>query len=606
MTSTNLSTFKTIDIEFTDLVYEIRDGIHGGRKKIINGINGYFKSGEMTVVMGPSGAGKSTLFNLLTGFDKKKRTKEGLKGNINYIDNERRNITWNEYNRHSCYISQDDHLSNLCTVYEAMTISANLKLNKDVDLRTRITIIDDILSTLDLIKNKRTFVERLSAGERKRLSIALELVDDPSVIFLDEPTTGLDSYLSLQCVKLLRRLTRNYKTIICTIHQPSAAIYETFDHVYLLAGGRCMYEGAPCNTVEYFANLDLPKCPIYHNPADYMLEIVNMEYGNYVDRLAETIERNKKEIWRGVKDRSIIDRRHRDDVSVEKGNVAFKMKKPREYDRFWTLVDRSLRRFNRDWSLVYHKIILHITMGTLFGLFFLKVGVNCHETEGSIKFLVILSLFLSYASILSAVLRIPSELAMIRKEIFNNWYQFRTYYLALTITDLPIQIFQSILSSTISYVLTGQPFEWNRFAMFIGIAAATISIADSFGLVIGALLNPINGTFVASIVIAILLLFDGCIILFKDMPRYLYYCSYLNFSRYSLQGFIQSVYGFGRGKFQNIDDLDYCQYLDPKIIFNELLMDDDKYFLNLSILIVFFIFFRCVSYITMKRNLSSA
>ncbi|RZC34403.1 ABC tran, AAA 21, and/or SbcCD C domain containing protein, partial [Asbolus verrucosus] len=172
------------------------------------------------------------------------------------------------YKKQSCYILQDDQLAPLFTVKEIMTMAANLKLGHSVSLKTKTLLIDDVLDTLSLTSTKDTRCQRLSGGQKKRLSIALELIDNPPIMFLDEPTTGLDSSSSAQCISMLKDLARGGRTIICTIHQPSATLYEMFDHVYVMAEGKCIYQGASLNTVTYLSSIGF-NCPQYHNPADY-------------------------------------------------------------------------------------------------------------------------------------------------------------------------------------------------------------------------------------------------------------------------------------------------------------------------------------------------
>ncbi|KAJ9583450.1 hypothetical protein L9F63_022207, partial [Diploptera punctata] len=257
-------------------------------KLILRSVSGYFKSGNLTAILGPSGAGKSTLLNVLAGC-----RHEDTTGSI-LINGKPRNIM--QFRKMSRYIMQEDMLQPHLSVEEIMLIAAHLKLGNELSTEKKIIAVREILEMLSLLKCKDTKTTLLSGGERKRVSIALELVNNPPVIFLDEPTTGLDDLSSSQCIRMLKMLAQQGRTIICSIHTPSAKMFSMFDHVYVVSAGQCVYQGLGNLIVPFLASLNL-HCPRHFNPADFIIEVSCGEYGDHLDKMVSAVENGGCYCW---------------------------------------------------------------------------------------------------------------------------------------------------------------------------------------------------------------------------------------------------------------------------------------------------------------------
>ena len=587
----HISQTRMADIQFKNLSFEIQTGYRKVKKKILKNLNGVFKAAELTAIMGPSGAGKSTLLNVLTGFQQ-----GHLTGAIEYISSKGKQ-NWAMYKKQSCYIQQTDNLYGLFTVQESMMIVTSLKIGS-ATIMFRQILIDNVLDTLKLSKVKNTRVDQLSGGQKKRLSIALELIDNPPIMFLDEPTTGLDSLASLQCISALQTLAKSGRTVICTIHQPSAAIYQMFDYIYLVVDGHCLYAGTPDNTMSYFAQQGF-QCPQYHNPADYMLEIVNQEYGNYNDQLITAAKKYCQREETPLKMHIM-----REAIFYDEKKMKMMMDPPSEMIKFRILLYRSALIIYRDWSVYYIKIIMNFFVAVLFGLIFEHVGINAKRTINNVSFLMITILYFIYTSLMPAVLKFPLELNILKKERFNNWYQLKTYYIAMLVFTLPLTISSTFVFSIISYILTKQPMEWSRFFMFLLITSLTSVTSESVGLGLGTIFNPINGTFFGAIITAMMMTLAGFLVFFNHMPRILYYVSYINYYRFAFDGLIQAIYGFQREAIPCPSNIDYCHLRMPSLILEELSMTKSIFWIDVIVLLAWFMVIRTVAYVTLKRKLS--
>lgn len=240
----------------------------------------------------------------------------------------------------------------------------------------------------------------LSGGELKRLTIALELIDDPTILFLDEPTTGLDSSSSTQCIQLLKKLAKEGKTIVCTIHSPSAILFEMVDLLYALADGRCIYQGSSSNLVPFLSELELI-CPEIYSPPDFLLEIATNDYGPQNDRLCDKIANGSNCRYRKSPVLSFeedLNLQLPSDFKSLEYSTSF-------YQQFKHLLIRNFLTSYRDKTLSLMRLLINIGVGLGFGTIYFGIGNDASfifDIQKFIVYSVYHSMFFGFNSQLTA------------------------------------------------------------------------------------------------------------------------------------------------------------------------------------------------------------
>jgi len=239
----------------------------------LDNISGSLCSGSSLAILGASGAGKTTLLNFLSRKIQTSNLDISGKVLLNSIE-----VDDDKFGSISCYVMQDDVLQATMTPKEMLMFAAKMKLFLPLD---EIEIaVRDLQRKLRLEKCQNTQVgsatiRGVSGGERKRSSIGIDLITNPSIIFLDEPTTGLDSYNSYELINLLNDLANSGRTIIYTIHQPSSEIFNLLSKICILALGKIVYFGDKEHVADYFDKINLPIPPKY-NPFEHFIEMTNI------------------------------------------------------------------------------------------------------------------------------------------------------------------------------------------------------------------------------------------------------------------------------------------------------------------------------------------
>ncbi|XP_028399688.1 ABC transporter G family member 28-like [Dendronephthya gigantea] len=262
------------DISFEKLSLTLTTGENKG-KVLLQGVTGEIRAGQVTAVLGPSGAGKTTFLNVLCG-----KAYYGNAGGIIKV-NGKKVTGMQDYKGVTGFVPQDDIMHRSLTAKEVLYYNAVLRLPPPSDVDEYERIVKRVMSFLGIksIANTQIGDEEtrgISGGQRRRVNIGMELVADPTILFLDEPTTGLDSSTSLVVVKALNTVASSTNmTICCVIHQPRFEILKLFDRVIFLGyGGRTVYSGSVEGAATYFSKIGYP-LPLNVNPADFYMDVIS-------------------------------------------------------------------------------------------------------------------------------------------------------------------------------------------------------------------------------------------------------------------------------------------------------------------------------------------
>ncbi|KAJ4490766.1 hypothetical protein J3R30DRAFT_3424942 [Lentinula aciculospora] len=288
-------------MHFDDLSYVLNS------KTILSGISGSVKPGQVMAIMGASGAGKSTLLDILA-----RKSKRGTVGGEIFVNG--RIVGDTEFRAVTGYVDQEDTLMSTLTVYETVLYSALLRLPREMSEEAKKFRTLETLNELGILGIKDMRIgnsghRSISGGEKRRVSIACELVTSPSILFLDEPTSGLDAFNAYNVIDSLVSLAKNYhRTVIFTIHQPRSNIVALFDQLVVLALGRVVYSGEFGRCGDYFERIGKP-CPPGFNIADYLIDLTvqsSVESRSSSPTLESTSPGEEEDTSNGEQARSII------------------------------------------------------------------------------------------------------------------------------------------------------------------------------------------------------------------------------------------------------------------------------------------------------------
>ncbi|CAN4120751.1 unnamed protein product [Withania somnifera] len=466
--------FEPHSITFDEVVYsvdmppEMREpGTSENRLVLLKGVSGAFRPGVLTALMGVSGAGKTTLMDVLAG----RKTGGYIDGSIKISGYPKKQET---FARISGYCEQNDIHSPYVTVYESLVYSAWLRLPQDVDEKKRMMFVEEVMDLVELTPLRSALVglpgvNGLSTEQRKRLTIAVELVANPSIIFMDEPTSGLDARAAAIVMRAVRNTVDTGRTVVCTIHQPSIDIFEAFDELFLMKrGGQEIYVGPlgreSCHLIKYFEAIPgVSKIVEGYNPATWMLEVTSssqeMTLGVDFTELYK-----KSDLYR--RNKGLIE-----ELSVPRAGTSDLHFETQFSQPFWVQCMACL--WKQHWSYWRNpaytavRFLFTTVIALIFGSMFWDIGTKVKRSRDLMNamgsmYAAVLFLGVQNASSVQPVVSV--ERTVFYREKAAGMYSAIPYAFAQVFVEIPYVFVQAVVYGLIVYSMIG--FEWTAAKFF--------------------------------------------------------------------------------------------------------------------------------------------
>ncbi|XP_052820665.1 ATP-binding cassette sub-family G member 5-like isoform X1 [Mya arenaria] len=422
-------------------------------KCIINDVTLRLKSGEITGILGNSGSGKTSLLDVITC-----RASGKVTGDVIYNGTR---CTNNVIQNHATYVMQADRFLPNLTVRETLIYSAKLRLpgcSTSEEIEKRVTDVVLAMGLKDVADTRigGSIIRGISGGERRRVTIAIQLLKDPDSILLDEPTSGLDSYTARHLVSNLRDLARRGKIVMLSLHQPSSDIYSLLDRIGIMSKGEFVYFGCAKGMVQYFTEVGYP-CDKYTNPLDRYVDVASMDRRDKdseiqslirVERLVKILKTSRLQLgtFRRISDDFRRGPRAGNREAVERPGSARVLV---------TVIRRMYRNLFRDRADYMLRFFFLPAFCIMIIAFMGRIGTEPSSVQNRMGMLYLTCAFAPYVSILNASALFPSIRDQYFRERRDGLYGALTLLLAYTVHVLPCHVVSSVLFSAIVYWSTG-------------------------------------------------------------------------------------------------------------------------------------------------------
>lgn len=586
-------------------------------RHVLKNVSFQAKPWEILAIVGPSGAGKSSLLEILAG----KHTPQ--KGSV--LLNQKP-VDKSQFRKLSGYVTQKDTLFPLLTVEETMMFSARLRLKlPQQQLCSRVKSLIQELG-LDHVAGTRIGDDRvrgISGGERRRVSIGVEIVHDPKVLILDEPTSGLDSTSALQIIDMLKVMAETRgRTIILSIHQPGFRIVKLFNSLLLLANGSVLHHGSAdlmslnlrlmglelplhVNVVEFaIDSIDTiqrqQQCQVETEPPRLLQGTMQQKKGADNEQQPGESKIGKFTLQQLFQQSKVID----EDIINNKGtgmdfSYDFANSRLRET---MILTHRFSKNIFRTRELFACRTIQMLISGLVLGSIFCNLKDDLKGTEEKVGLFAFILTFLLSSSI-EALPIFLQEREILMKETSCGSYRVSSYAIANGLVYLPFLLILAILFTVPLYWLVGLNTDFTAFLHFLLLIWLVLYTANSVVVCFSALVpNFIVGNSVINGVIGSFFLFSGYFISNHEIPNYWIFMHYISLFKYPFEGFLINEFSNSKKCLEYM--FGACVMKGEDVLKEEGYGGEGSRWKNVGVTVGFIMVYRFISYVILRYKCS--
>ncbi|EOY31406.1 Pleiotropic drug resistance 12 [Theobroma cacao] len=560
--------FEPFSITFDEIRYAVdmpqemkEQGVPEDRLELLKGVSGAFRPGVLTALMGVSGAGKTTLMDVLAG----RKTGGYIDGSITISGYPKKQET---FARISGYCEQTDVHSPYVTVYESLLFSAWLRLPLKVNSEARKMFAEEVMELVELTPLREALVgspgvSGLSTEQRKRLTIAVELVSNPSIIFMDEPTSGLDARAAAIVMRAVRNTVDTGRTVVCTIHQPSIDIFDAFDELFLMKrGGEEIYVGPlgrhSCRLIKYFEEIKgIPKIKDGYNPATWMLEITSATQEEIIGINFTNIYKNS-ELYR--RNKALIKELSTPAPGSKDLHFQTRYSQPFQIQCMACLWKQHWSYWrNPPYTAV--RLVFTTVIALLLGTIFWDLGskrTRQQDILNAVGSMYTAVIFLGLQNAVSVQPVVAVERTVFYREKAAGMYSALPYAFGQVVIELPYTLIQTLIYGVIVYAMIG--FEWtaSKFFWYLFFMYFTLLYYTFYGMMtVAVTANQHNAAIISTFFYRIWNLFSGFIIPRTRIPVWWRWFYWICPVSWTLYGLAASQFGGVKDKFESGETVEH-------------------------------------------------